>query len=751
VHVTLGGLDQRRWPDDPDGDDYLFEGHVDFLGYHATAEGWLFGGWIAHPWPLGNRPEHVVAHFADAIIADHSLSSFYFRADVERRGIGYVFFLSAPARTDGAFLRLEIQFSRTTHRVLPTRDVLVLNEDDLNRELRPILLAGEADSQRRKLLDLMAQGQPATQVSGFVDCYGHHLAAGGWLFCGWIAPSWRGRHAPTRVVASFERGDVGGEAVAATYSRADLQNGGDGVIFFVPGSGGSLGSLCSISFDLDAARATVHAGPSVQRLREHELVGRLRPLLTQGPPDSERDVLLGLLSRRPYVGEDTLTGLSDPVLLEIDEAILCEPDGLLLMGWHLAMPGAVRDIRVRCGPLAAPLGLDRAIRIARPDVVAAFAAQHGADDPRCGFVAFVPQSVIPGARIYIEVETARREVGFRGVPRPKLQGLAAIRRVLEGIDVRFGEVPRAFDNVIGPAVELLNRSRLANRPVVDAIEYGPPLPSPRFSVIVPLYGRLDFAEYQLALFSEHSGAADIEFIYVLDDPPRRQEAQFLCASVYERFRVPFRLLLLDRNVGFAPASNIGLAHARGSFIAFLNSDVFPCIPDWLERLADRLDSHPDLGMVGGLLLFEDGSVQHQGMRFRRLREFGDWFFPVHEGKGLRHVGGGGLRRCISITGACMVMERALAVRMGGFDEIYAIGDFEDSDLCLKLRALGYGCAVDTDVRLYHLERKSQASSAATWRLNLTIYNAWQHQRRWAATIAENGAECDEAEPAPRGH
>jgi GT2 family glycosyltransferase len=89
----------------------------------------------------------------------------------------------------------------------------------------------------------------------------------------------------------------------------------------------------------------------------------------------------------------------------------------------------------------------------------------------------------------------------------------------------------------------------------------------------------------------------------------------------------------------------------------------------------------------------------------------------------------------------MVLERNLAERVGGFDEIYAIGDFEDSDLCLKLRTLGYGCAVDTDVRLYHLERKSQESSAAAWRLNLTIYNAWQHQRRWATTIAAHEAEC----------
>ena len=81
------------------------------------------------------------------------------------------------------------------------------------------------------------------------------------------------------------------------------------------------------------------------------------------------------------------------------------------------------------------------------------------------------------------------------------------------------------------------------------------------------------------------------------------------------------------------------------------------------------------------------------------------------------------------------MTRSLANELGGFDETYAVGDFEDADLCLKLQARGYRCVVDPTVQLFHLERKSQASSALGWRLNLTVYNAWQHDRRWGATIA----------------
>ena len=84
----------------------------------------------------------------------------------------------------------------------------------------------------------------------------------------------------------------------------------------------------------------------------------------------------------------------------------------------------------------------------------------------------------------------------------------------------------------------------------------------------------------------------------------------------------------------------------------------------------------------------------------------------------------------------MVMKRTLLEKLGAFDEVFMIGDFEDSDLCLKIRDAGLRCAVDLDVQLYHLERKSQLSPGLNWRMNTTLYNAWQHQNRWGARIAE---------------
>jgi GT2 family glycosyltransferase len=94
-----------------------------------------------------------------------------------------------------------------------------------------------------------------------------------------------------------------------------------------------------------------------------------------------------------------------------------------------------------------------------------------------------------------------------------------------------------------------------------------------------------------------------------------------------------------------------------------------------------------------------------------------------------------MQRPHAITGAAMLLRRDHARACGGFDEAFVIGDFEDTDLCFKLAQNALGAAVDLSVTMHHLERKSQTSSSSLWRINLTLYNAWTHQRRWAQKIA----------------
>lgn len=567
---------------------------------------------------------------------------------------------------------------------------------------------------------------------GLVDYYGFHTGAAAWFFVGWLeapfVPEERG--AAIEVRADFELGSLSGPGCITYFHRPDLGERGWGVVLQFPGSGRFMGRLTW----LDVAAGALPAGLTVpgnsQHLRGVDVGNRVFAELSHARGASEgRAIMLERLSRKGFSGEDTLAELKEQVEVGLDAAIACPGEGVVLIGWLAA--DAEVTVRLRAGTLAAVMNAANTIRIPRPDVVAALGPARA--EAECGFIAYlaVPPGVDP---LYLEVETPRGETGYRPIAAGAANGIEAIRQILSGFDFRFDQLAAAFA-VVGPAVRALNAARMAQRPRVRTLTLGEPPAAPRHSVIVPLYGRIDFLEYQAACFARDRLDA-VELIYVLDDPGKRGELEALAVSVHARFGIALRLVLLDRNMGFAPANNVGLAHARGEFVCFMNSDVFPEAPGWLDALAARLQADAKLGAVGPMLLFENGAVQHQGMEYEKLAEFAGWNFPLHPRKGMKPAGGTALMRAPAITAACMMLRREQARELGGFDEAYVIGDFEDVDLCRRLAERGLSCAVDPNVRLLHLERRSQAGAAQRWRMNMTLYNAWLHQERWFAQEAE---------------
>ena len=430
---------------------------------------------------------------------------------------------------------------------------------------------------------------------GHVDVFGFHSAAHAWVFCGWIDPVHPGREAESEVqaIAHFEHGKMQGVALIGHFSRDDLSASAAGFVLALEGPGQALGELQWLSLRAGEQSWTLLTGGARGGLRDEALMSQLRPLAGQLHAGAARSRVVALLERRGYTGENTLSALRDRVFLEIDQTIFCPPGGVVLAGWMLAEPGAVVAIRLHCGQRVATLDPDRFLWLDRADVRDSVGAANGLAELRCGFIAFADGMFTPGEPVWLAIETRRGETGFRGLTTPILSGMAAIRFLLESFDLRYDALVRGMGDVVGPAVRALNRARLQDRPAPRIIRFGAPEPdaavaAPEVSVIVPLYGRLDFMEYQFALGSRHQPTIAREFIYVLDEPGRQREAEMLAASVFARFGVPFSLVLMPRNLGYAPANNAGLAVARGRHVCFLNSDVFADTPDWLERLVARL-------------------------------------------------------------------------------------------------------------------------------------------------------------------
>src|SRR5581483_2948918 len=234
-----------------------------------------------------------------------------------------------------------------------------------------------------------------------------------------------------------------------------------------------------------------------------------------------------------------------------------------------------------------------------------------------------------------------------------------------------------LDHVV-PAVTLLQK-RLADAVEIERVEqFGSPPSYAAVSIVVPLYRRVDLLEHQLASFADDDDLRAADIIYVLDSPELADPLFDRAGPLHEIYRLPFRVVELSRNVGFSVANNLGASLGEGRLLLLLNSDVLPARRGWLGRLIEFFDSHDAIGAVGPKLLFEDETLQHAGLYWRRDASYAPWE-NAHYFKGMHGSlpAANEARTVPAVTAACLMTSMELYRDLGGLASIYIQGDYED--------------------------------------------------------------------------
>lgn len=209
--------------------------------------------------------------------------------------------------------------------------------------------------------------------------------------------------------------------------------------------------------------------------------------------------------------------------------------------------------------------------------------------------------------------------------------------------------------------------------------HGTPRSDVAVSFIVPLYNCLALTQAMLESLRATIPAGLSHEILLIDDGSTDGTREWLAT-----LRPPVRVMLNERNLGYARSNNRAAAAARGETLVLLNNDLV-LQPRWLEPMvAAQRRLGRRAGLIGNVQVeVRTGAVDHTGIIFNlkakpehdrrppsRLRR---WFAPV--------------RRVPAVTAACVLVSASLWRELGGFDEGYVNGG-EDVDLCFRARAAG---------------------------------------------------------------
>jgi GT2 family glycosyltransferase len=203
-------------------------------------------------------------------------------------------------------------------------------------------------------------------------------------------------------------------------------------------------------------------------------------------------------------------------------------------------------------------------------------------------------------------------------------------------------------------------------------------------------------------------------------------------------RMGFELHRKTVNNGFSKTVNIGLQRAldRGQHAVLMNADVEIQTPGWLRKFIACQDArHQQAAVIGALLLFPNGTIQHAGVYFSNLTRTFDHLFKFGPGNLPEALE----KRVCPVTGAFQFIRHSTLEKVGLYDEDFWMG-WEDVDYCLRVFLADEQCVFEPEVRAYHFEmmfRGNPSDKIKEWQSKSFMRLATKYQNQSFAGLVPN--------------
>lgn len=275
-------------------------------------------------------------------------------------------------------------------------------------------------------------------------------------------------------------------------------------------------------------------------------------------------------------------------------------------------------------------------------------------------------------------------------------GLAALNQHLQRAHISARPEHMPFDRTYRLRYEIPSKIGTS---AIDA--------APLVSIIIPTKDHVDLLSACVHSIFEKTDYPNFELVLVENgsSDPHTFEYYKDLEDTHDTVHVCYYQRKEGEGFNYSALVNFGAQKAQGSIYVFLNNDTVVISPMWLSELTGML-SRKEIGIVGAKLIYPDGLIQHAGMFANANGDFS------HINQNMSADARGYMnslmlpRAYSMVTGALHALRRSVFEELSGYDETLAVG-FNDGDICLRARALGYYVVYNPFVELYHHEFSSR--------------------------------------------
>lgn len=221
--------------------------------------------------------------------------------------------------------------------------------------------------------------------------------------------------------------------------------------------------------------------------------------------------------------------------------------------------------------------------------------------------------------------------------------------------------------------------------------------APDISVLVILYNK---AEYTYQCLETLLANTNVSYEVILVDNGSTDETHRLLDRLDN-----VTVVRNTTNKGFLLACNQAADLAQGKWLLLLNNDI-QAPPTLLSTLLDTTKGRERCGAVGAKLILTDGTLQEAGSIIWKDGSC----LGYGRGDNPNNPQYSYLKEVDYCSGACLLVRSDLFREAGKFDERYVPAYYEESDLCMSLRKMGYEVLYQPAANVIHYEFGSSSSS-----------------------------------------
>ena len=256
--------------------------------------------------------------------------------------------------------------------------------------------------------------------------------------------------------------------------------------------------------------------------------------------------------------------------------------------------------------------------------------------------------------------------------------------------------------------------------------------SPRLSVVIPTFNNLAVLKRCLSSWERLAGDQPVELL-VIEDGCKDATPAFLreiCETPWGARTVRW---FHEDDVHELRCDNRGFREAKGDLMLAWQDDMFLEVPWLVPELIASFDAYPDLGLLAMIRGLHVYPARYPITEWRHLHDPQHIESTLGPGLGLNW-----LRLAeVDIVVRPWVVRRACVERVGPLDEAYVPTEWDEADLCYRIRQAGWKVGAYGYERLgafTHLGSTTISKTDPAVHMAKVLPNGQRFRERWEPTI-----------------